>query len=149
VKPSETPPNIATDLEKKDGTPLSDEAANRYRRILGRIAWWAQARVDYARSISMLSVGQAIPTEFHEAAMRRCLRFLRSCCHFSQAFPSEGFRPLGVQKRPLLRLHSLDGNICCYFDVVDDGGGGVAATVETLHMNKKTYVTHPKKVHSD
>ena len=48
--------NIATDLEKKDGTPLSDEAANRYRRILGRIAWWAQTRVDHARFISMLSV---------------------------------------------------------------------------------------------
>ena len=89
VKPSETPPNIATDLEKKDGTPLSDEAANRYRRILGRIAWWAQTRVDHARFISMLSVGQAIPTEFHEAAMRRYLRFLRSCCHKSQMFPTQ------------------------------------------------------------
>ena len=87
-------------------------------------------------------VGQAIPSEFHEAAMRRYLRCLRSCCHLSQAFPSERVRPLGVPKRPLLRLHSLVGKICCYFDVVDDdddddgggGGGGVAATVETLHM---------------
>ena len=89
VKPSETPPNIGTDLEKKDGIPLSDEAATRYRRILGRVAWWAQTRVDHARFISMLSVGQAIPTEFHEAAMRRYLRFLRSCCHISQVFPTE------------------------------------------------------------
>lgn len=98
VKPSETPPNIATDLEKKEGTPLSDEAANRYRRILGRVAWWAQTRVDHARFISMLSVGQAIPTEFHEAAMRRYLRFLRSCCHMSQVFPSDyefGFSQAG------------------------------------------------------
>ena len=89
VKPSETPPNIASDLEKKNGAPLTDEAANRYRRILGRIAWWAQTRVDHSRFISMLSVGQAIPTEFHEAAMRRYLRFLRSCCHLSQVFPSD------------------------------------------------------------
>ena len=35
---------------------------------------------------------------------------------------------------PLLPLHSLDGKMCCYFDVVDDDGGGVAASVETLHM---------------
>ena len=89
VKPTETPPNIATDLEKKDGVPLTDEAANRYRRILGRIAWWSQTRVDHARFISMLSVGQAVPTEHHEAALRRYLRFLRSCCHLSQIFPSD------------------------------------------------------------
>ena len=33
------------------------------------------------------------------------------------------FRPLGVPKHPLFRLHSLDGKICYYFDVVDDDGG--------------------------
>ena len=82
------PPEL--ELHKKcseqDEQPLSNEAASEYRTTLGKIAWWAQSRVDILRFISILSTGQAQAQHKHEVGIKKLLRFLKSSLHLWQEF---------------------------------------------------------------
>ena len=68
---------------------LSDEASARYKRIVGKLAWWSQTRPDHARFISLLATGQSAPTKIHENMLRKYLRFVRSVAHLYQKFPAD------------------------------------------------------------
>ena len=88
-----TSTTIPPDLEQlhkkcseQDEQPLSNEAASEYRTMLGKIAWWAQSRVDILRFISILSTGQAQPQHKHEVGTKKLLRFLKSSLHLWQEF---------------------------------------------------------------
>lgn len=93
VSATDVPPQLK--LEKSttelDETPLSAEAATKYRAILGKIAWFAQSRCDLLHFISILSVGQATPLHKHEIAMNKVLRFIKSTVHwFHEYAPDNG-----------------------------------------------------------
>ena len=93
LKATTVPPDLLQLFEKgiKDPSsivPLSDEASARYKRILGKLSWWAQSRADHSRYISLLATGQATPSNHHETALRRYLRFVRGTLHLYQKFPA-------------------------------------------------------------
>ena len=93
LKASPVPPDLLAILEKGHKDPssitvLTDEAASRYRKLVGRLAWWAQSRPDHARFLSLLSIGQATPTNIHENMLRKYLRFVRSVAHLYQEYPA-------------------------------------------------------------
>ena len=48
----------------------------------------AQSRPDHARFLSLLSIGQATPTNIHENMLRKYLRFVRSVAHLYQEYPA-------------------------------------------------------------
>ena len=88
LKASPIPPDLLVLLEKgfrdpDSVIPLSEEAASRYKKIVGKLSWWCQSRPDHARFISLLATGQSQPTK------RRYLRFFRSNAHLFHRFPSE------------------------------------------------------------
>ena len=68
--------------------PLSDEAAARYKRIIGKLSWWGQSRPDHARFLSILATGQATLSNLHENALRKYLRYVRSQLHLFHRFPA-------------------------------------------------------------
>ena len=57
-------------------TPLSPEAHDRYRRVLGKLAWASLTRPDLAFVTGYLGRSQAAPTEASEQAMRAVLRWV-------------------------------------------------------------------------
>ena len=69
-------PDIRTILEKPNSPVLSAEAHAKFRRVLGKLAWFAQTREDLHIAISLVSVRQSAPTAAHEEALRAILRFL-------------------------------------------------------------------------
>ena len=94
LKASPIPPDLLVLLEKgfrdpDSVIPLSEEAASRYKKIVGKLSWWCQSRPDHARFISLLATGQSQPTNIHENMLRRYLRFVRSNAHLFHRFPSE------------------------------------------------------------
>ena len=93
LKASPVPPDLLAILEKGQKDPasvniLSDEAASRYKKIVGKLAWRAQSRPDHARFISLLATGQADPTNLHENTLRKYLRFVRTVAHMYQQYPA-------------------------------------------------------------
>ena len=71
------PPDIKPSLEAtSEESPISPEAHSRYRRVLGRLAWLAQTRMDLLHYTSLLASGQAEPKPGHEKALRQVLRFV-------------------------------------------------------------------------
>ena len=55
LKGTPVPPDLLQILEKAHRSPetitiLSEEAASRYKRIVGKLAWWSQTRPDHAGS---------------------------------------------------------------------------------------------------
>ena len=75
TKSSEVPPDILKECEGESPI-LSGEAATRYRSALGKIAWFCQTRFDMSRFVSILAQGQKEPTQAHEGALRKFIRFL-------------------------------------------------------------------------
>ena len=76
------PPDIKPNLEvTSEESPISPEAHSRYRRVLGRLAWLAQTRMDLLHYTSLLASGQSEPKPGHEKALRQVLRFVaRQSC---------------------------------------------------------------------
>ena len=94
LKASPVPPDLLAILEKGHRDPttvtvLSEEAASRYKKIVGKLAWWCQSRPDHSRFLSLLATGQSDPTNIHENMLRKYLRFVRSVAHQFQRFPAE------------------------------------------------------------
>ena len=92
LKATRVPPDILHDLERSAKDPsaaseLSPEASTRYRRVLGRVMWWGQSRPDFARHLSLLASGMAKPTNLHEAALRKVLKYIKGVCHLWNIFP--------------------------------------------------------------
>ena len=84
------PPDIKPNLEAtSEESPISPEAHSRYRRVLGRLAWLAQTRMDLLHYTSLLASGQSEPKPGHEKALRQVLRFVATDSHVGQYFPTE------------------------------------------------------------
>ena len=84
------PPDIKPNLEAtSEESPISPEAHSRYRRVLGRLAWLAQTRMDLLHYTSLLASGQAEPRPGHEKVLRQVLRFVATDSHVGQHFPTE------------------------------------------------------------
>eukprot|EP00434_Breviolum_minutum_P033958 symbB.v1.2.030050.t1/scaffold3346.1/size69245/5 len=76
------PPDIKPNLEAtSEESPISPEAHSRYRRVLGRLAWLAQTRMDLLHYTSLLASGQSEPKPGHEKALRQVLRFVATDSH--------------------------------------------------------------------
>ena len=90
LKATVVPPNILDIVEKgRKDDKLSEEAASRYRRILGKVSWWAQSRPDQAKFLSVLDQGQKEPTDTFEQALRKYLRYVRGIAHYHNVFPTD------------------------------------------------------------
>ena len=84
------PPDIKPNLEAtSEESAISPEAHSRYRRVLGRLAWLAQTRMDLLHYTSLLASGQSEPKPGHEKALRQVLRFVATDSHVGQHFPTE------------------------------------------------------------
>ena len=72
---------------KEMDEPLSPSAHERYRRVLGRLAWPSLSRPDLQFITGFLGRYQAAPHGAAEAAMRDVLRWVASLPHLVQKFP--------------------------------------------------------------
>ena len=68
--------------------PLTGAAEQRYRRVLGQLAWAALSRADLSFPISFLSRFQAKPDPAAEHCMRTFLKWLALHLHFVQRMPA-------------------------------------------------------------
>ena len=93
-KGSTTFPDIRPAIEETiDQEPISAEAHARFRRILGRVSWMCQTRLDLLVLVGLLSTGQASPKPGHEKALRMVLRYLITDMKVGLRFPTEGELP--------------------------------------------------------
>ena len=93
-KGSTTFPDIRPAIEETiDQEPISAEAHARFRRILGRLSWMCQTRLDLLVLVGLLSTGQASPKPGHEKALRMVLRYLITDMKVGPRFPTEGELP--------------------------------------------------------
>ena len=75
-------PTLEKITKRGKSTPLSPEAHDRYRRVLGKLAWASLTRPDLAFVTGYLGRSQAAPTEASEQAMRTVLRWVLALpCH--------------------------------------------------------------------
>ena len=81
---------IVREFERKGPSErLSPDAHDRYRRVLGKLAWGSLTRPDLAFVTGFLGRFQAAPTEAAEHAMRATLRWVLSMPPMAQRFPSQ------------------------------------------------------------
>ena len=77
--------DVHKEAVKKFGEePLTGAAEQRYRRVLGQLAWAALSRADLSFPISFLSRFQAKPNPAAEHCMRTFLKWLALHLHFVQ-----------------------------------------------------------------
>ena len=102
-------PNIATTLEHSATSPsLTPEAYSKFRKVLGKLLWYAQTRQDIKFLVGLLSTQQAQPTQAAETALRALLRFLVEDKSVVLRLLSQGLDPdfLGCNRDDMLcRLH--------------------------------------------
>ena len=99
--------------------PLSPSAHERYRRVLGRLAWASLSRPDLQFITGFLGRYQAAPHGAAEAAMRDVLRWVASLPHLVQKFPGE---------RSILCNDMDDESLTCFVDAswsLNSTSGGV------------------------
>ena len=75
-------------VKKFGEEPLTGAAEQRYRRVLGQLAWAALSRADLFFPISFLSRFQAKPNPAAEHCMRTFLKWLSMHLHFVQRMPA-------------------------------------------------------------
>ena len=81
--------DVHKEAVKKFGEePLTGAAEQRYRRVLGQLAWAALSRADLSFPISFLSRFQAKPNPAAEHCMRTFLKWLVMHLHFVQRMPA-------------------------------------------------------------
>ena len=81
--------DVHKEYVKKFGEdPLTEKGEQRYRRVLGQLAWAAVSRADLSFPISFLSRFQAKPNPAAEQCMRVFLKWLSGNLHFVQTTPA-------------------------------------------------------------
>ena len=81
--------DVHKEYVKKFGEdPLTEKGEQRYRRVLGQLAWAALSRADLSFPISFLSRFQAKPNPAAEQCMRVFLKWLSGNLHFVQRMPA-------------------------------------------------------------
>ena len=75
--------DVHKEYVKKFGEdPLTEKGEQRYRRVLGQLAWAALSRADLSFPISFLSRFQAKPNPAAEQCMTVFLKWLSGNLHF-------------------------------------------------------------------
>ena len=81
--------DVHKEFVKKFGEePLTEKGIQRYRRVLGQLAWAALSRADLSFPISFLSRFQAKPNPAAEQCMRVFMKWLSGNLHFVQRMPA-------------------------------------------------------------
>ena len=81
--------DVHKEFVKKFGEePLTEKGIQRYRRVLGQLAWAALSRADLSFPISFLSRFQAKPNPAAEHCMRVFMKRLSGNLHFVQRMPA-------------------------------------------------------------
>ena len=81
--------DVHKEYVKKFGEdPLTEKGEQRYRRVLGQLAWAALSRADLSFPISFLSRFQAKPNPAAEQCMRVFLKWLSGNLHFVERMPA-------------------------------------------------------------
>ena len=81
--------DVHKEYVKKFGEdPLTEKGEQRYRRVLGQLAWAALSRADLSFPISFLSRFQAKPNPAAEQCMRVFFKWLSGNLHFVQRMPA-------------------------------------------------------------
>ena len=81
--------DVHKEFVKKFGEePLTEKGIQRYRRVLGQLAWAALSRADLSFPISFLSRSQAKPNPAAEQCMRVFMKWLSGNLHFVQRMPA-------------------------------------------------------------
>ena len=81
--------DVHKEFVKKFGEePLTEKGIQRYRRVLGQLAWAALSRADLSFPISFLSRFQAKPNPAAEHCMRVFMKWLSRNLHFVQRMPA-------------------------------------------------------------
>ena len=87
---------VLKDSEKQFGdAELTTAAVQRYRRVLGQLAWAALSRADLSFGTSFLARFQTSPPQWlrPQATMKNCIRWLLARLRMVQRFPVEGNVP--------------------------------------------------------
>ena len=113
--------DLQKEAVKKFGEePLTGAAEQRYRRVLGQLAWAALSRADLSFPISFLSRFQAKPNPAAEHCMRTFLKWLAMHLHFVQRMPATQCPYVGEPKEVISfcdaswGLDSVSGAIIIY-----------------------------------
>ena len=107
-------------VKKFGEEPLTGAAEQRYRRVLGQLAWAALSRADLSFPISFLSHFQAKPNPAAEHCMRTFLKWLAMHLHFVQRMPATQCPYVGEPKEVISfcdaswGLDSVSGAIIIY-----------------------------------
>ena len=107
-------------VKKFGEEPLTGAAEQRYRRVLGQLAWAALSRADLSFPISFLSRFQAKPNPAAEHCMRTFLKWLAMHLHFVQRMPATQCPYVGEPKEIISfcdaswGLDSVSGAIITY-----------------------------------
>ena len=107
-------------VKKFGEEPLTGAAEQRYRRVLGQLAWAALSRADLSFPISFLSRFQAKPNPAAEHCMRMFLKWLAMHLHFVQRMPATQCPYVGKPKEVISfcdaswGLDSVSGAIIIY-----------------------------------
>ena len=89
LKPTTTPPDLSQfALSESESSPLSNEAASRFRSVLGKLAWLSLGNPALQYFVHWLSSYQARPLQCAEDALRMVLRYCESVASKVQAIPS-------------------------------------------------------------
>ena len=75
-------------VKKLGEEPLTEKGEQRYRQVLGQLAWAALSRADLSFPISFLSRFQAKPNPAAEQCMRVFLKWISGNLHFVQRMPA-------------------------------------------------------------
>ena len=93
LKPIENLPKLEDLLkteEKKEHKPLTQDAVDRFRKVLGMLAWASVSRCDLLYVVGFLSRGQSSPTGPYETCLRTVLKWLMKRKSVVQSFPAGG-----------------------------------------------------------
>eukprot|EP00439_Symbiodinium_sp_Y106_P019771 s420_g2.t1 len=91
LKPTESLPKLEDLLkseEKKEHAPLTAAAVERYRKVLGMLAWASVSRCDLLFVVGFLSRGQSSPTGPYESCLRAVLKWITTRRAVVQTFPA-------------------------------------------------------------
>ena len=113
--------DVHKEFVKKFGEePLTEKGIQRYRRVLGQLAWAALSRADLSFPISFLSRFQAKPNPAAEHCMRVFMKWLSGNLHFVQRMPAPQCPHAGESKEIVSfcdaswGLNSVSGAIFVY-----------------------------------
>ena len=106
--------NLEREYRKKEaGTPISTEAYERYRRVLGKLMWASLTLPHLSYPVGFLGRYQSDPDSQAEACLRRVVRWVMALPEYLQRFSAEAFEyPCCASENMLSGFVDASWNIC-------------------------------------